>query len=102
MELFITFLYPSIRGSSPRPLGCKDYPELPCELTEKLTGDCRAHLVSSNLEDTSPIFHILYTRGVLLMPPQVGQNPVGATTKYVFVFIDPAVYTDVCKKKKAN
>ena len=27
-----------VRDTSPRPRGCKNYPELPCELTEKLTG----------------------------------------------------------------
>ena len=33
-----TFLpYPRVRDISPRPRGCKNYPELPCELTEKLT-----------------------------------------------------------------
>ena len=30
-------LYPRVRDFSPRPRGCKNYPELPCELTEKLT-----------------------------------------------------------------
>ena len=38
MELCITFLYPRVRDTSPRPRGCRNYPELPCELTEKLTG----------------------------------------------------------------
>ena len=38
MELFITILYGRVRDSSPRPRGCKNYPELPCEVTEKLTG----------------------------------------------------------------
>ena len=27
-----------VHDTSPRPRGCKNYPELPCELTEKLTG----------------------------------------------------------------
>ena len=31
------FPYPRVRDISPRPRGCKNYPELPCELTEKLT-----------------------------------------------------------------
>ena len=38
MELFVNFLYPHLRDASPRPLSCKNYPELPCERTEKVTG----------------------------------------------------------------
>ena len=75
-----------VRDTSPRPRGCKNYPELPCELTEKLTGTAVRALflqigLDSHTTDTTPIFHILYTRGVLLMPPRRGQNPAGAITE---------------------
>ena len=65
MELFLTFLFPRIHDTSLHPRGCKKYPELPCKLTEKF---------DSHTTDTTPIYHILYTRGgggggrVLLMP----------------------------------
>ena len=38
MEVFITFVNPRVQDTSPRPRGCKNYPELPCEVTEKLSG----------------------------------------------------------------
>ena len=74
--------------TSPRPRGCKNYPELPCELTEKLTGTADStRLVSSNqarfahYQYNTNITHSLYAGGgggggVLLMPPRV--NPAGA------------------------
>ena len=66
------------------PRGCKNYPELPCELTEKLTVTAVRDLflqieIDSPTTDTTPIFHI-HTQVVLLMPPRVlasGPKPCG-------------------------
>ena len=70
MELFITFLYPHVHDTSPRPRGCKNYPELPRELTEKLTGTADStRLVSSNqarfthYQYNTNITHSLYAEG---------------------------------------
>ena len=84
-----------VRDTSPRPRGCKNYPELPCELTEKLTGTAvRAQFLQIGLDshttDTTPIFHILYTRGVLLMPPRVlasGPKPCGGNNYNYIIYV---------------
>ena len=63
MELFITFLYPRVRDTSPRPRGYKNYPELPCELTEKLTGTapCAPSFFKSGFIRKLPILHQYFT-----------------------------------------
>ena len=80
-----TFLpYPRVRDISPRPRGCKNYPELPCELTEKLTETAvRAQFLQIEIDSPyryyTNISHSLYAGGPINASSGLGQNPAGAT-----------------------